>query len=62
VVEDVTTREYGGSCRRAGYPSRLLEVAESMPRQSIAGSVCNLSEMDLVQAIAERIADAACAD
>jgi hypothetical protein len=44
------------------FPYRLYSLAQAFPTRSVVGSVCGLSQMDAVQAIADRIADAACAD
>lgn len=44
------------------FPERLYQLAQAFPTRSVIGSVCGLSQMDAVQAIAARVADAACAD
>lgn len=60
LVTDVRTIERS-SCA-GGFPERIVEVAEGLPERSVLGSVCDLSEMEAVQAIAQRIGDAACPD
>ncbi len=44
----------------ADYPRRMLALARELPTQTVLGSVCGLSEMDVVHALARRIAGAAC--
>lgn len=59
LVTDVSSGDFGGwGCRE--FPGRIVDVARDLPAQSILGSVCDLSEMEAVHAIADRIAAAAC--
>lgn len=44
------------------YPRRMIALAREFPTQTVLGSVCGLSEMDVVRALAGRVADAACDD
>ena len=50
-------------CRRgAGYPTRLVELAQGLEGRALLSSLCDIREARMVRGIAERIAHAACAD
>ncbi len=62
VITDPTGEPPLGCFGPIEFPHRLYRFAQDFPTRSVVGSVCGLSQMDAVQAIANRIADAACAD
>ncbi len=62
-VDDPRPGERYGRCRRgAGYPTRLVELAQGLEGRALLSSLCDIREARMVRGIAERIAHAACAD
>lgn len=62
VITGPLAEDPPGCFARVDYPRRMLQLARELPTQTVLGSVCGLSEMDVVHALARRITTAACED